>query len=159
MKIQAILFLTGFMAMGLIGRGQAKELDDKPLLRALIFPAGGIEETYLLVLSRDGSYQVSLGVRNPEGDLALRSTKQTRAVKLSGKGLEKLRQVAAEVAKLPPVQSGSEWDDAWELKLEVGGKSHHFYKPELPELPKSLQALVQLLIESSPLPIDLRPFS
>jgi len=128
-------------------------------LKAYIYPTDTMKETYILELKPDGALSVSMGMRRNDNvdsnnflDISLSKVKileQSELFEISRllKDLETTNEISKKLIL----------DDSWEVTIYYNGRRYNFDFREHKE--ESVGLLLRLLINYSPLKIDLHSWS
>jgi len=142
-------------------------MDKKPLkklsnllltIQIAIYPAGGLDETYLFVLKPDETLEVSIGERKSlNSSFMMSKIDETKQKQLTIEESKTLLDLMNKIYEKSEIFQKYEIDDSWDLSINYKGKiiETNYNSSES----KELDALVNQLIKLSPIVVDLHGWS
>ncbi|MCL1913730.1 MAG: hypothetical protein FWG10_07630 [Eubacteriaceae bacterium] len=131
------------------------------IMRLAVFPTGTTAESYYFVLSQDGTLQCSMGIRSSSDitQLDFLSEIETSSQKeLSSVDFQTLKDMANALEASGYNKEKEDWEDSWNAALLLNGKTYEIdcWSNEGAGL---FMALIDRIIELSPIPVDLHGWS
>ena len=137
---------------------QGKNIENKMILKCIIFPTGVTSETYLIKVFENGRFDITYGNKNNgfESD-DFESIINSKSIVLKETDLKIIKDLRSQISESKEVEKTYIKKGGWEIIVMTDGEKNHFYHGELNDTP--LGKLIDELISISPIKLDIHSWS
>ena len=134
------------------------KIEDKMILKCIIFPTGMSSEVYLIKIFEDGKMDITFGEKNikEDGD-DFSKIVAAKSIILNEDNFKTIKMLHVELLKLDSISNKNVKKGGWEVVLTAGNKKFHFYYGEMSTT--VIGRIINEIIKISPLKVDLHSWS